>query len=88
MYLVEYKLKNHKLFYAEWEQVREHYPKDCELIHLVVGVHGELAVSLWKAPSEKVLHDFHKKYFDKVSSWKICEVDKYHAEGFNYRKTA
>lgn len=81
MFLVQYKIKNFKSFHSQWEIVREHYPKNCELVHLLIGVHGEVAISLWKAPSEKVLHDFHKKYFEKTSDWKICEVDHYQSEG-------
>lgn len=88
MFVVEYKIKSLKPFLSEWEKVREHYPEKTELVSLVVGKHGEIAISLWKASSEKILHEFHKKYFDRVSEWKIVEVDHYHSEGFHYRKSA
>lgn len=88
MFLVEYKIKNVKQFLNEWEVVREHYPQKTELLSLVVGKHGEIAISLWKASSEKPIHEFHKKYFDRSAEWKIIEVDHYHSEGFNYRKSA
>jgi hypothetical protein len=88
MFLVEYKIQNFKQFLSEWEVVREHYPQKTELVNVIVGKHGEIAISLWKAPPEKVIHEFHKKYFDRVAEWKILEVDHYHSEGFHYRKSA
>ena len=86
MFIVQYKLKRAKDFHNEWEKARERFPQGCHLIQAISTKEGGMCFAIFDIATHKALHDFHKKFLDQHSEWKIFEIDEYHLEGEKWRK--